>query len=601
MTDTIVLLDGISDVKKLEKYVKDHNIKKICFDYSSYRYLRSSCSIVEEYFDEKSRNLLDNFVIELTTGWYKNKKIANSLEIQGVNIGYLLELELLPYFFHKLKRFIGVLNVIKKEEPKRIITASLGNFVLPTDKIEHLNHSTHSDNGLFYDNIEIPICIGSRTKTIKISREKYQSIKKIVDSIISSFFIKKFDPAKKTNRKNILLMEFNPENYFDLIRALANQKHNVILLNQRRPVITNLSSLKIVRSTGCKICQMPKAVPASQGLSYLWSNKAFEEIFSVDGRSFWNCIRVDFANVIEKRYFEIIHKVAGAESLLNNVRVDLILDWAHTATEEKIISSLAHAKNIPIITLQHGSYPTNENFSKYLPLQPIIPSENKIAVWGDIMKNYIVKHGGSNDSIIISGSPKHDKFFKNEKKKSNAVLIVVSELYHSNFEGTDTRIFERLDRYVMQLLILVRKLSDKGIIVKLRPSQTPYDIQATIDMRPPNISVYKTQDIYDVMQMCDTVISMNFSTAVLDAMILDKPTMTILPEKQGYEQDVIMKSDATVTVSNMEELESKLKEFLTDEDLRQKLVKNGQKIVQEYFTNHGKASAELAREINLHL
>lgn len=600
MTDTIVLLDGIDDVKKLEKYVKDSSIKKVCFDYSSYRHLCSSCLIVEEYFDEKSRNLLDDFAIELTTGWYKNKEIANSLEIQGINIGYLLELELLPYFFHKLKRFIGVLNVLKKEEPKRIITASLGNFVLATDKIEHINHGTCSDNGLYYDNIEIPVHIGNRAKTLKISRKRYQSIKKIADSIISSVLIKKFDPAKKTDRRNILLVEFNPENYLDLIKDLANQ-HNVILLNQRRPAVTNLSSLKIIRSSGCKICHIPQDFSANQELSSLWSNKAFEGIFSVDSKSFWSCIKNDFTSVIEKRYFELVHKISGVASLFNNAQVDMILDWAHTATEEKIISLLAHEKSIPVITLQHGSYPTNDNFAKYLPMQPIIPSKNKIAVWGDMMKDYIVKHGGVSDNIIITGSPKHDRFFKNEIKKSNAVLIVVSELYHSNFEGTDTRTFERLDEYVKQLLVLVRKLSDKEIIVKLRPGQASYDIQATIDMHQDKILVYKTQDIYDVMQMCDTVISTNFSTAVLDAMILDKPTMTILPEKQGYEQDTIMKSDATITVNNICELESKLKEFLTDENLRQRLVKNGQKMVQKYYVNHGNASAELARSINSNL
>jgi len=600
LTDTVVLLDGIDDVKKLEKYVKDPSIKKICFDQSSYRYLCSSCMIVEEYFDEKNRNLLDDFAIELTTGWYKNKDIANSLEIQGINIGYLLELELLPYFFHKLKRFIGVLNVIKKEEPKRIITASLGNFVLDTDKIEHINHSTHSDNGLYYDNIEIPVCIGNRTKILKISRKKYQSIKKIVDLIISSVLLKKFDPAKKNERRNILMVEFNPENYLDLIKDLANQ-HNVILLNQRRPAVINLSSLKIVRNTGCKICHIPTGFPSNQELSSLWCNKVFEEIFSVDSKSFWSCIKNDFTRNIEKRYFELVHKISGVASLFNNAQVDMILDWAHTATEEKIISLLAQEKNIPIITLQHGLYPTNDSFVKYLPIHPIIPSKNKIAVWGDMMKEYIVKHGGLSDNIMITGSPKHDRFFKNEIKKSNAVLIVASELFHDNFEGTDTRTFERMDKYLKQLLVLVRKLSDKEIIVKLRPGQSSYDIQAIIDMHQDKILVYKTQDIYDVMQNCDTVISMNFSTAVLDAMILDKPTMTILPENQGYDQDAIMNSDATVTVNNVDDLEPKLKEFLTDENLRQRLVKNGQKIVQEYYANHGKASAELVKAINSYL
>lgn len=598
MTDTIVLLDGISDVKKLERYTRDSSTKKICFDYNSYKTLNASCAIVEEYFDEKDRIFLNDFAVEITTNWYKNKEIEKDLEIKEINIGYLLELELLPYFFHQLKRFIGVTNAVKKESPKKIITASLGNFVLPMNEIEHVNRGNNTSSGLYYDNIEIPIRIGNSIRTFKISRRRYQSIKKFVDVIISSLFLKKFS-ARKNNKKNILFLEFNPENYSNLLESLSDQGHNLILLNQRRPAITNLSSLKTVRRTKCKICYIGQDLPTvNQNLFSLWSKDIFEKIFSVNGNSFWKCIKDDFVRIIENRYPELMNKITLAESLLNNTKIDAILDWAHTATEEKIISVFAHARNIPIITLQHGAYPTNEKFVKYLPFQPIIPSHNKIAVWGNVMKDYVTKYGGTNNNIISIGSPKHDKFFWCEKKRSNAVLIVVSELYHSNFEGTSIRAFEDLDEYVSQLFVLIKKLSDKKIIMKLRPGQASYDIQSIIDRLGYKIPIYKMQDIFDVMQMCDTVISMNFSTAILDAMILNKPTMTIFPEKQGYEHDVIMKSGATLTVSNIKELESRLKDILTNEELRRKLIKSGQNVVNEYYVNHGKASVELARFIS---
>jgi CDP-glycerol glycerophosphotransferase (TagB/SpsB family) len=209
-----------------------------------------------------------------------------------------------------------------------------------------------------------------------------------------------------------------------------------------------------------------------------------------------------------------------------------------------------------------------------------------------------MEHGGTNDNVISVGSPKHDKFFQHYQKKASAVLIVVSELYHSNFDGTNIRAIEELDEYVKQLFILIKKLSKKEIILKLRPGQSSYEIQSIVSKLGYKIPIYKTQDIFDVMQMCDTVISMNFSTVVLDAMILKKPTMTILPEKQDYEQDIIMKSGATIIVNKLDELESKLNDILNNEELRQKLVEDGQKIVNKYFVNHGKASVALVKLVS---
>lgn len=598
MTDTIVLLNNIHDVKKLEKYINDNNMKKICFDYDSYKALGTSCMIVEEYFNEKDKLFLDEFAIDLARNWYKNTEITKSLEINGINIGYLLELEFLPYFFQQLKRFIGVMRILQKEAPKRVITASLGNFILPTAKVEHINHGNDTDGRLYYDRIEIPISIKNTIYTFKISRKNYQNIKKIID-FATSLFIEKFAVNKKVDKKNILLLEFNPENYTALLESLSEQGYNVILLNQRRPAVTNLSSLKVIRKAGCKICFLEHFSSINNHvLSSLWPNSVFEKIFYADGSSFWSCIKDDFVKIVENRRLELLRKMTAAELLFNSTKIDLILDWAHTATEEKIISALAATRNIPVITLQHGAYPMNEKFVKYLPFHPIIPAKNKIVVWGDMMRSYVIQHGGTDDNVISIGSPKHDKFFQRKQKNVEAVLIVMSELYHSNFEGTHTKTFEDLNGYVKQLFSLIKKLSKKKIILKLRPVQTSYEIQSIIEKLGYKISIYRTQDIFDVMQICDTVISMNFSTVLLDAMILNKPTMTILPEKQGYEEDLIMKSGATLTVSNMNELGPKLKDILTDEDLRQKLVKNGQKIVSEYFVNHGTASEALAKFIS---
>ncbi|TAK15952.1 MAG: hypothetical protein EPO37_09310, partial [Nitrosarchaeum sp.] len=142
MTNIIILLGNLEDITKLDELIKNPNSKKICFDYQSHKILTQNgieCTFVEEYFDEKDQILLDELTIQITTNWYKNKDIIRFLECHGINIGELLEQELLLYFFSQIKKVIGVLKIIQKENPDKIITSSLSNFVSTiNNKFEHI-------------------------------------------------------------------------------------------------------------------------------------------------------------------------------------------------------------------------------------------------------------------------------------------------------------------------------------------------------------------------------------------------------------------------------------------------------------------------------
>lgn len=614
MTNTIILLGNLEDVTKLEESITNSNSKKICFDYQSYKTLTKmeiECIFIEEYFDENDQALVDELTINITSSWYKNKDINKFLEYHEINIGELLEQELLPYFFGQIKKSVGVLRIIQKENPDKIITSSLGNFLSTINgEFEHVNYKNQKNSSLYYDVIEIPIKIGTRILTLNISRKNYQKIKKIVDSIIRLLLSREFNFSEHA-RKNILLLEFNPSNYKNMLKELSKTKHNVILLNQRRPVITDLDSFKVIKSTNCKFFSLEKIYDEMrekikieqesmrQNIKLLWKDDIFEKIFLINNYSFWKCIKDDFCILVEKRYNELIHKIILIESFFENAQIDLILDWAHTATEEKILSHFAKKKNISILTLQHGSYPTNKKFTQYLPFHPIIPHENRIAVWGNIMMDYILKQNGNQKNIINIGSPKHDKFFiSSNQNNTNCILIVLSELYHSNFEGTNSKTMQRLDEYVQRTYNIIKKISDKKIIVKLRAGKSSHDGHQVINELDSNISTYRTQDIFDVINMCDTVIVFNFSTVILDAMIMKKPTLTILPENQGFEEDIIMKSGATLVVNDLNELETKLVDILTNDKVRKKLVEDGQKIVNEYFINQGNASEKLCKFVD---
>ena len=112
MTNELVLYEGEQDVKSLTSESK--NIKRITFDFSSHKLLTQnniSHSILENYVSEDEKIIIDNFSVELTSNWHKLEIFKKCLEINDVNIGFMLEFELHPYFFNIVKKFFGILNI----------------------------------------------------------------------------------------------------------------------------------------------------------------------------------------------------------------------------------------------------------------------------------------------------------------------------------------------------------------------------------------------------------------------------------------------------------------------------------------------------------
>ena len=71
--------------------------------------------------------------------------------------------------------------------------------------------------------------------------------------------------------------------------------------------------------------------------------------------------------------------------------------------------------------------------------------------------------------------------------------------------------------------------------------------------------------------------------------------MVILPEKQNYEEEEIIKRNAVLAVSNISELETKLKEILSDNNSRKNLILNSKQFVNEYFSFQANSSKMLSK------
>ena len=278
------------------------------------------------------------------------------------------------------------------------------------------------------------------------------------------------------------------------------------------------------------------------------------------------------------------------------MNINVILEWAHVGLEDKLIISMANKRGIPNMFLQHGLYIQNKNFDKYLPILPILPSEgSKHLVWGRIMKNHILDYEVNPNDIIELGSPRHDKFFKenNELVKTNTILLAANGLFHNNCSGSDTRALIKIENFAKKIIEIMKKYPEKKLIVKLHPGKVSYDIKPLIKEIDPSIQIFQNENIFELLKNCDAVISLNYSTIVLDAMISQIPILVILPEDQNFEDEIPLKNGDVLYVNDINNLESCINELLFDNSSRENLIKKGNDFVKEYMTNRGNASQKL--------
>jgi len=616
LTEECAFVEGEEDVQELITNIDPIKTKIISFDYEAHKKLEGlgiKHFFVEEYITEKDEINIDNKTVELTTGWYLHSELKKYLKYNEVNVGSLLEIELIWYFFEYLKRMIGIIRVIEKEKPKKIFAVFLSDCiesVCKDKKIEIIKHKSKKKIELFFDSVEIPIGIRGKIISIKISRKNFLRIKKILSALVNTVYRTKPNLHDLKTKKTILLSDYNPMSYTELLEELSNSKHNVFLLNQRRPAIWNFKSLQIIKNSKCKIIELndfsnKKTELKIQSeinivkieLKNLWNkNNIFNEIFSIEGYSFWNAIKENFSNLITVRFIESIERFILLNELFKNQNISCILEWAHVGLEDKMMISIANKEKIPNMFLQHGLYIQNVKFDKYIPILPILPSNgSKHIVWGEILQEFIIKKGVKQEDIIMIGSPRHDKFFnKQHRKNSNQILLAANGLFHNNCQGADTRAFIRMENFVRKILETIKRYPDKKIIIKLHPGKVSFDIKPLIQEIDPTIQVYQNENIMDLLEDCDSMISLNYSTAILDAMVLQKPTLVLLPENQNFENEIPILTGAVLVTSDENQIESRINDLLYNKEIRNELVRKANNFVNDYITNQGNASEQLA-------
>jgi glycosyltransferase involved in cell wall biosynthesis len=622
---TLIFIDNTNELDKLSKnLINSPEAKIFSFNITVHKFLEDKKiehEIAESYLSKE-----DYFKIFDTTvsfwEWHKSKSIEQEFQYENVNIlGLLNTAEFHHFLIREHYKFFIIKRIIGKEKPDKIFANNhIKNIISELSNNNHISINqidTKKYNFLMYwDKIPYEFHLGKVPISIQLSRKNYQRIKKFFESIICKLF--SLDLKPNDNKKTILFVEFNPLQYSELFENLKNCEGIVSLLNYRRPAVWNMGSLNFLRKSNCKLIRMENFLNTSdkklisdlvvdylEKLERLWAGDYLKNKFVVEGITIWPLVKEILFETFRKRIYEYISLIFFSKKILTKTNVGCIVTLNLFGESEKAILNLNKNKK-PSVLLEHGFTNYVPEISRFDITNGLSIFKDKIAVWGNIQKQYLVNVLKIPEKkILIVGSPRHDKFFKQRistNKDSVRTVLITPGLFNPTFAQSSTFSYLRLENLLKRTFKIFESFENIKLIVKLHPAK--YDseyIKKLINQLNPNITIYHTEPIQKILEDCDTVLNIHTevfpSTVLLESLIMGKPIMNISLVDENYNFQFI-KDNAVMQITDKSDLEKHFKTILYDENIRKELIENGQKHLQSYLSNQGKASKHFAEILN---
>ena len=626
MTNNLVLIHSKEDFKKIPKnLIGDSETKIFSFNTESHKILKKNNiqhEIADEILKYSQRLEIFDFSVKVNN-WYEHEKLNQLFNFQNINIlGVLDGNEFQSLLVKSLLNLVIIEKIILRERPKKIFAGvSFAEYVkvIKNYDIVFDSWSENENEKALWDKISFKKNIGKIPLSFNISRQKYQKIKKLVEKTVCSSLNLWFN-FKEIDKETILFLEFDPEQYSELFLNLSKIKStNVVCCNIRNPAFRNLAGGKNLKKFNIKMLDYEKIISKIDNeeiansykiflkkLESIFDEKFLYDIFMFKNLSIWPIIRKKILRIFNERMIEYMKIIIISGKIIQKMNLKNIVLLNEIGEIEKTIIN-SNNKQIPLILLQHGYTDYNHETSRFDYLSGYSNISNKIAVWGETQKNYLIKERNiSSEKILLIGSPKHDKFFdsKNHELKERKTILLAPRPITEISGEDNTELHIRYEKILKKIYQIIKNNDNVDIIIKLHPIQLGHNEELveffkTLDSK---MHVDLFSSVKDIMKQSDAVISISpenwdLSTIVLESQILEKPTLNIFLNKKTYEFQCIS-DNSVLSMTDDSDIEHGINEILFNESTINCLKDNAKKHLKTYLVNHGTASQKFANILN---
>jgi hypothetical protein len=474
--------------------------------------------------------------------------------------------------------------------------------------IELKNSNTENFQLIPLDSIKIKMKIGTKNHSLEfgISNNLFKKLKGISEKS-SKFLLSKNNSIRETS-KNILIIEFNPIKYQSFFERMPDSNLNFLMYNRRRPAIWNLQSYDLIKKSGCLIqtknslsdSNLSKIISNGKSqfeakISNLFSKESFfESFFSIEGISFWPTFKEYFQEYFKKRAFEFIEEVELTKKLMKKYDFSSILILSEVGPNERIILQLAQEVQIPVCLVQHGiNYDTKESYDMNVAKGALPIESDHFLCWGKTGEEFSRSMSINPEKIHSIGSPIFDRLTFDEQNslKNDCVLLATSGPTKEHALDLTIEIIEKYMNAITKVCQLVTKYNKK-LIIKIHPSPDELDPSFIAKQINSQIKVIKEGNISPLIQSCDLMIVIGFTSPIVDAHILKKPVILLTALDNDWGIPTALKNESCL-ITNIDGLEDNLNSVLNNEHTKNELIQNGIKSSNEYLSHHSNGAAKL--------
>jgi len=569
-------------------------------------------------------NLIDNFLNDndrkelfqtCRNIWNEFTNISKKeLEYNNFNVLQAIDRnEIQEYLMELYSISLVIKKIIDKFSPEVIFAPKSIIEIIKQQKydIKLIEFYDDQEGELSFDYVNVRKKIGIIKINSKISRSQFKTIKNFLQIFNKIAY---WNNNFNNNLKKILLLEFDPELYENLIIQIKKCGYVPVLVNFRKPAISSMASLNSLKRTQSVIFN-PKMLRINKNelngtikkicpkiINFIKQNNDFLE-FNIYELKLSSIIKKQIIKILEERLDEYIKQINYFKFLDKRNDIVSSISLNLSGETEKIFSKIK--KNTPLILLQHGfsNYHDFNSYSDTLDDYDLL--REKIAVWGNSVRDYLISNSDmQNNNIIVSGSPRHDDFEPSKKTNITKKRIVITPrplIMH--VEGTKLELHLRYEKVLKDVILYLKKFDDVEIVFKLHPQQNPHNeiIKSIIRDLDPKIPILQDESIKKILENSYLLINispdnLDASTVVFESMLMNTPIVNIRLQNNSWIYD-FEKTEAVLTFDYDSNYQIKMSELITDEKKYNEQVGKLEKFLEFYLVNRKCASENLIKSL----
>lgn len=609
----ILLIDSDLDLSKIKTIKKDFRYNQIIsFDYNSHKNLNLGGiehETSDKFITQENTNEIQNHLYTFSK-WYDVKPIQKYFMIEDLNIGQLLQEQFIDYMIKFLKKFFEFKKIYEKFPNSLFISSGILYEIsaIFSSNVQKIDTDGEANYDFVHDKVRIDLNLGKNHINFSLSSSKYKKIKYFSEKFTQSLF----EPKTTSNSCNVLLVELSTEKYEKLLEESRNHNINLIQFGIRRPAIWNMNTFKIIKNTKCGIITPDSLIDSklkikiqeqknliTKQISELYQHdEILSQYFSYEGYSFWCAIKPIIQKLFEKRTEHIAHDIQTIKTLFQKITIDTAVISSEIGITEQIVINESKKHGIKLALLQHGIYYNTKeaketNLSK--GLYPV--KSDKFLIWGKVSENDL-----KNIDIVeptklkIIGHPGYDSWKSTSiHKDTSCVLLALTGPEHMLIQGHQVSNIIKFENHLEEIYKIVTALKKK-LIIKIHPSFHVFDFTEMIKKISSDIEVISAGSIMELINSCDVMIATNYTTAILESYLLQKPVICLPIIDYNLGTPTLFDFNIETNIS-IEKLRMTLEKLLHDKNFKNKTIQRQNEFVENYLANYGNSSKKLLEYI----